>query len=204
MENKTLPKAERTQGLSSFTFVRVSVLVGAYISLVCIIASVRFPFRCGLCRITFCESGACFQLSGLSASYCLDFLLQNVCHPPTSLMMQFLFKTWCRKYKIGWKVSYFKPRFDEDSIFGFRLPLNFLPLILALTFHLWKLGEGVYISILYQANSTWYLGAVHLLGNTIQISGHPMWYFSKFKWLWRRKTEWTGNPLNCYFYLSTI
>ena len=32
-----------------------------------------------------------------------------------------------------------------------------------------------------------------------KLTSHPMWYFSKFKWLWRRKTEWTGNPLNCYF-----
>ena len=36
MENKTLPKAQQIQGLSSFTFVSVSVLVGALTSLVCI------------------------------------------------------------------------------------------------------------------------------------------------------------------------
>ena len=34
VENKTLPKAQRIQGLSSFTFVSVSVLVGALTSLV--------------------------------------------------------------------------------------------------------------------------------------------------------------------------
>ena len=150
VENKTLPKAQRIQGLSSFTFVSVSVLVGALTLLVWYAphCQCQVPFQIWIVQNYIMWIGSLFSAQWSFSIILFRFKASKWMSPTNSLMMQFLFKTWCRMYKIGWKLSSFKPRFDEDSIFGFRLPLNLLPWILALIFNPWKLGEGVFVSLL--------------------------------------------------------